>query len=160
MLNDRPVGSAGLTANEIVPNPPEAVTGVKGVMVLPATTLLVGTACVVVRGTVEEMVPIALATEGVPQGTVGATTIIAMAFFAIFATAFAYLLYYRVLALAGSGNLGLVTLFVPVVAIVLGTLVLGERLSHGVFAGFGLLVLGMIILDGRLWRALSARFSV
>jgi drug/metabolite transporter (DMT)-like permease len=104
------------------------------------------------------MVPTALLADGFPQGHVGATTIIAMAFFAIFATAFAYLLYYRVLALAGSGNLGLVTLFVPVVAIILGTLVLGERLSHSVFAGFGMLALGMIILDGRTWRALRARF--
>ncbi|MBL4813836.1 MAG: EamA family transporter, partial [Rhodobacteraceae bacterium] len=60
----------------------------------------------------------------------------------------AYLLYYRVLAQAGSGNLMLVTLLIPPVAIVLGALVLDEALKPQAFAGFALLAVGLLILNG------------
>ncbi|MEO0633993.1 MAG: EamA/RhaT family transporter, partial [Pseudomonadota bacterium] len=70
----------------------------------------------------------------------------------IIATAFAYLLYYRVLAMAGSGNLMLVTLLIPPVAIILGALVLDEALPFSAFVGFGQLALGLLILDGRIFR--------
>ena len=70
--------------------------------------------------------------------------------YAVIATALAYLLYYRVLAMAGSGNLMLCTLMVAPVAIILGAVVLDEALPLRAYAGFGLLTLGLIIIDGRL----------
>jgi len=66
------------------------------------------------------------------------------------ATALAYLLYYRVLALAGSGNLMLVTLMITPIAILLGALVLDEQLAPNAYKGFALLALGLVIIDGRL----------
>ncbi len=81
----------------------------------------------------------------------------AIAYYAIIATAVAYLLYYRVLAMAGSGNLMLCTLLVAPVAIILGALVLGEALPLRAYAGFGLLALGLIILDGRLLKPIQNR---
>ena len=81
----------------------------------------------------------------------------AIAYYAIIATAVAYLLYYRVLAMAGSGNLMLCTLLVAPVAIVLGAVVLGEALPLRAYAGFGLLALGLIILDGRLLKPIQNR---
>lgn len=72
----------------------------------------------------------------------------AIAYLVLFATVGAYLLYYRVLALAGSGNLMLVTLLIPPVAIVLGTWVLNETLHPRAFGGFALLALGLMILNG------------
>jgi drug/metabolite transporter (DMT)-like permease len=71
---------------------------------------------------------------------------------ALVATAFAYLLYYRVLAMAGSANLLLVTLVIPPVAIVLGAWVRGEALPPHAFAGLGMLATGLIVLDGRVLR--------
>jgi len=62
------------------------------------------------------------------------------------------MLYYRVLAMVGSGNLMLVTLLIPPVAIVLGNLVLNETLDPNAYIGFAILALGLSILDGRLWR--------
>ena len=56
--------------------------------------------------------------------------------------------------MAGSGNLMLVTLLVAPVAITLGAVVLGEKLSANVFVGFVILAVGLIILDGRAWKAL------
>jgi len=73
----------------------------------------------------------------------------AIAYYAVIATALAYLLYYRVLAMAGSGNLMLVTLVIPPFAILLGALVRGEALESQAFAGFVLLALGLAIIDGR-----------
>ena len=81
-------------------------------------------------------------------------TFAAIGYFAVIGTALAYLLYYRIVQAAGSANAMLVTLMIPPVAIGLGALVLGERLAPTAFAGFGLLALGLLILDGRLWRAL------
>ena len=62
-----------------------------------------------------------------------------------------------VLAMAGSGNLMLVTLLIPPVAIVLGLTVLGETLHPSAFAGLALLVSGLLILDGRPLRRLIDR---
>ena len=79
-------------------------------------------------------------------------TWVAIAYYAIVATAIAYMLYYRVLAMAGSGNLMLCTLLVAPVAIVLGAVVLGEALPLRAYAGFVLLACGLIILDGRIFK--------
>lgn len=73
-------------------------------------------------------------------------------YYAVFATAGAYLLYYRVLSAAGSGNLMLVTLLIPPVAIVLGALVLEETLKPQAYIGFALLGLGLLILNGTIGR--------
>ena len=76
-------------------------------------------------------------------------TLAAIAYYAVAATVLAYLLYYRVLAMAGSGNLMLVTLLMPPVAIVLGWAVLGEAQPPRALMGFAILALGLLILDGR-----------
>lgn len=96
------------------------------------------------------MVPLAWYVDGPFQTNLQPRTMIAIAYYAFFATSLAYLLYYRVLALAGSGNLMLVTLLVAPIAIVLGTLVLGETLAPNAYKGFALLALGLMIIDGRL----------
>jgi drug/metabolite transporter (DMT)-like permease len=81
----------------------------------------------------------------------------AITYYAVVATAIAYILYYRVLALAGSGNAMLVTLLVAPVAIVLGAIVLGEALPLRAYIGFAILALGLLILDGRLVKPLQHR---
>jgi drug/metabolite transporter (DMT)-like permease len=100
------------------------------------------------------MIPLVYVIEGPMTLNLEPRTILAIGYYAIIATAAAYLLYYRVLAMAGSGNLMLVTLLVAPVAITLGSLVLGETLNANAYVGFAILALGLIILDGRLWKAL------
>lgn len=96
------------------------------------------------------MIPLAWIVDGPIRLDLQPRTIAAIAYYAICATALAYLLYYKVLSLAGSGNLMLVTLLVAPVAILLGALVLGETLSPNAYKGFALLALGLVIIDGRL----------
>jgi len=95
------------------------------------------------------MLPLALWIDGVPSLPQDPVTYGAIAYFAVLGTALAYLLYYRVLAMAGSGNAMLVTLLVPPVAILLGWLVLGERMAPGAFVGFALLAAGLLLLNRR-----------
>jgi drug/metabolite transporter (DMT)-like permease len=95
------------------------------------------------------LVPLAWVFDGPISLNLQPRTVIAIAYFALGATAIAYLLYYRVLTLAGSGNLMLVTLMITPIAIVLGAVVLGETLSPNAYKGFALLALGLAIIDGR-----------
>lgn len=78
---------------------------------------------------------------------------------ALLSTALAYILYFRILALAGATNLALVTFLIPVSAILLGAAFLGERLAPQHFAGMGLIALGLVVIDGRLPRILLDRLS-
>jgi drug/metabolite transporter (DMT)-like permease len=107
-----------------------------------------------VTGATLIMLPLAWVVEGPLALNLQSPTILAIAYYALAATALAYLLYYRVLAMAGSGNLMLVTLLVAPVAIVLGALLRDETLRPAAFGGFALLALGLIVLDGRIWRLL------
>lgn len=68
---------------------------------------------------------------------------------ALLSTALAYILYFRILATAGAANISLVTFLVPISAILLGALVLGERLAPVHFAGMALIGLGLAAIDGR-----------
>ena len=96
------------------------------------------------------MLPLALAVDGRPTLAYGPSTWAALIYLAAVASALAYLLYYRILALAGAGNLLLVTLLVAPVAPILGALVYDEALPLRAYAGFAILALGLLVLDGRL----------
>lgn len=103
-------------------------------------------------GSTAIMLPAAFLIDGPVAFDLQPVTWLAIGYYSIVATAGAYLLYYRVLAMAGSGNLMLVTLLIPPVAIVLGAIVLGEALQLRAFLGFGLLALGLLILNGTLGK--------
>ena len=73
---------------------------------------------------------------------------------ALFCTSFAYILYFRLIASAGATNALLVTFLIPITAILLGSLFLGETLEPRHFAGMALIGLGLAAIDGRLVRML------
>lgn len=79
-------------------------------------------------------------------------TILAILALALLSTAFGYILYFRIMMLAGATNASLVTLLVPPSAILLGFLFLGERLGLPELAGMGSIGAGLVILDGRFHR--------
>ncbi|GAA0776606.1 DMT family transporter [Roseibium denhamense] len=74
----------------------------------------------------------------------------------LLATAIAYLIYFRLLAEAGATNASLVTLLVPASALFLGWMLLGEQLSTVQIAGFAVLLVGLAVLDGRIFPKRSA----
>lgn len=69
---------------------------------------------------------------------------------ALLSTALAYLIFFRILATAGATNLALVTFLIPVSAILLGSLILGEQLEIKHFAGMAMIAAGLAAIDGRL----------
>lgn len=71
---------------------------------------------------------------------------------AVFSTALAFILYFRILASSGASNLLLVTFLIPVSAVLLGYLFLHERLGTQHFVGMLLIGIGLSAIDGRLWR--------
>ncbi len=81
----------------------------------------------------------------------------------LLSTGLAYILYFRLLAAAGATNVMLVALLIPVSAILLGAIVLGEVLAPQHFGGMALIALGLAAIDGRPWRrwqaAIGARGS-
>lgn len=85
-----------------------------------------------------------------PPGTV----LVALLGLAVLSTALAYGLYFGLLSSAGAVNASLVTFLIPVSAIALGVLVLGEVLLPRHIAGMALIALGLAALDGRIWRRL------
>jgi drug/metabolite transporter (DMT)-like permease len=68
---------------------------------------------------------------------------------ALASTVLAYLIYFHILAKAGATNISLVTLLVPVSAVFLSAIFLGERLTTGALAGMIVIGLGLIAIDGR-----------
>jgi len=71
---------------------------------------------------------------------------------AIVTTAFAFILYFNLIASAGATNASLVTLLVPASAIILSSAFLGERLEPYEFLGLALIVSSLMVIDGRLLR--------
>lgn len=74
---------------------------------------------------------------------------------AIFSTALAYIVFFRISASAGPSNVMLVTLLIPVTATALGVLVLGEALTVYQVAGALIIASGLVVIDGRLLARLK-----
>ena len=98
------------------------------------------------------MVPIVISADGVPELNFPGETWAAVLGLSLMSTAFAYVLYFAILARAGAANLLLVTLLIPPVAITLGHLFLGEVINANAWSGFFVIALGFAITDGRLFR--------
>jgi drug/metabolite transporter (DMT)-like permease len=95
--------------------------------------------------TVAVMLAIALAVTGVqtPHFTVQSVTAIAV--LGITGTGFAYVLNYQIITSEGATAASTVTYLLPVVAIVLGVLVLGESVTVTVLAGIALVLAGVAL---------------
>lgn len=76
---------------------------------------------------------------------------------ALASTVAAYLIYFHILAKAGATNISLVTFLVPVSALLLGALFLGEVLSLRAIAGMLIIGLGLAAIDGRPFQWLRRR---
>ena len=109
-----------------------------------------------VTGSTLLLLPIALWVDGNdPYANVPAQVWAAIISLAVFSTAAAYILYFKLLASAGATNILLVTLLVPVSAILLGWLFLEESLQTPHVIGMAMIALGLSAIDGRLWRRAS-----
>lgn len=101
------------------------------------------------------MLPLALAVGGASvfdlpsMSNLGSVLVLALG-----CTAFAYILFFRILSQAGATNVTLVTFLVPVSAILLGAVFLGEVLAPRHWLGMAFIALALAAIDGRLFERL------
>jgi len=83
-----------------------------------------------------------------PAGPVSARAIWAVLLFAVFCTAFAYILYFRLIAAVGPARAIAVTFLIPAFAILWGGLFLGEELTGRMVVGALIVVAGTALATG------------
>lgn len=106
------------------------------------------------------LIPITLFAEGFNCVAEASTaTWAAIIGLSIFSTAMAYVLYFKLLASAGATNILLVTLLIPVSAILLGWLILNESLQPIHFLGMALIATALIAIDGRVFKRLKSKLA-
>jgi drug/metabolite transporter (DMT)-like permease len=76
---------------------------------------------------------------------------------AVLSTALAYIVFFQILRRSGATNVMLVTLLIPVTAIVLGYLVLGEQISSREIAGALVIGSALLLIDGRMLERFRRR---
>ena len=81
----------------------------------------------------------------------GLTTWLALFGLAALSTSLAYIVFFHILARSGATNVMLVTLLIPVTAILLGVLVLGEPLTVNEVAGALVIGISLVVIDGRVF---------
>ena len=106
------------------------------------------------------MTPMALSVDQPWNLSPGIYTMAALFGLAAISTSLAYIIYFRVLSAAGPTNLLLVTFLIPLSAILLGVIFLGERLAWNAFVGMGLIFTGLIAIDGRLLKRFKSKECV
>jgi drug/metabolite transporter (DMT)-like permease len=79
-----------------------------------------------------------------------ASTWLALIGLAALATSLAYIVFFRILSRSGPTNVMLVTLLIPVTAILLGHFVLGEPVTSQQIAGAVIIGSALLVIDGRL----------
>ena len=75
--------------------------------------------------------------------------------FAIICSVFAYFLYFKILESAGAGNLLICTIIIPPSSIFLNAFFLDQNITTNEYLGLVVIVLGLIILDGRLFKKIK-----
>ncbi len=83
--------------------------------------------------------------------------IISLLGISILCTAYAYVLFFKILSNAGATNVSLVTFLVPISAIILGILWLGETLTTSNIIGMILIIIGLALVDGRILKMAGSR---
>jgi drug/metabolite transporter (DMT)-like permease len=86
------------------------------------------------------------------QLSIGVTTWLAVIGLAALSTALAYIVFFQILRRSGSTNVMLVTLLIPVTAILLGYLVLGESVSLREMIGALVIGSALLLIDGRVLK--------
>jgi drug/metabolite transporter (DMT)-like permease len=72
----------------------------------------------------------------------------AMVALGVLGTSVAFVVYYRLLETAPASYISMTTYVIPVFGVILGVLVLNEQLTWHAYAGFGLILLGVMIVNG------------
>lgn len=84
-------------------------------------------------------------------------TVLALIALAVFGTAVAYIVFFKILVRAGASNVMLVTLLIPVTALGLGNVFLGEPIHSKEVMGAVIIGAGLLFIDGRMINRLTGK---
>ncbi len=76
---------------------------------------------------------------------------------AVLGTALAYIIFFKILVNAGASNVMLVTLLIPVTALILGNIFLGEQIQTKEIIGAIIIGAGLLFIDGRVINRLTGK---
>jgi drug/metabolite transporter (DMT)-like permease len=103
-------------------------------------------------GVASVLLAIALGVTGAPSPRLDATVIVSIVILGLIGTGAAYVLNYQIIASVGATVASTVTYLLPVVAIILGFLVLGEHITLLDLAGIALILAGVALTRNRTVR--------
>ena len=86
-------------------------------------------------------------------------TILSVVALAVFGTAVAYIIFFKILVRAGASNVMLVTLLIPVTALILGNVFLGEQIQLKEILGASIIGAGLLFIDGRIINRLTGKYT-
>lgn len=78
---------------------------------------------------------------------------------AVFGTALAYIVFFKILVRAGASNVMLVTLLMPATALLLGNVFLGEPIQSKEIIGAAIIGAGLLFIDGRVINRLTGKLA-
>lgn len=87
----------------------------------------------------------------------GLSTVYSIVALAVFGTALAYIVFFKILVRAGPSNVMLVTLLIPVTALILGNVFLDETIQAKEIIGALIIGTGLLFIDGRVIKRLTGR---
>ena len=78
--------------------------------------------------------------------------------FAVICSVLAYFIYFKILVSTVAGNLLICTIIIPPSAILLNAIMIGELININELIGLIVIILGLLILDGRLVKNIKLKF--
>jgi drug/metabolite transporter (DMT)-like permease len=125
---------------------------------LPSSSQPLGTATFQMLASVAMMLPVAAIFDRPWQLPMPhPPTWLAIIGLAALSTALAYIVFFQILRRSGATNVMLVTLLIPVTAILLGALVLGEPISPREMVGALVIGSALLLIDGRVPKLFAVR---
>lgn len=106
--------------------------------------------CQLICSTLVMAVVVAIIDQPWMLGPPSRTTILSLLALAVFGTALAYIVFFQILVRAGASNVMLVTLLIPVTALILGNVFLNEAIQLKEIIGAAVIAIGLVFIDGRL----------
>lgn len=85
------------------------------------------------------------------------STVYSIVALAVFGTALAYIVFFKILVRAGPSNVMLVTLLIPITALILGNVFLDEAIQAKEIIGALIIGAGLLFIDGRVIKRLTGR---
>ena len=95
-------------------------------------------------------IPLALAFDGVPDYTISMKAALSWVAVGVLSSGIAYIIFFTLVQRITATQISVVSYLIPIVATVLGWLVLDESIGVNLFAGLALILIGMTLVNGNL----------